>query len=115
MATDDLSPTAVLPLLRGRFGRAYTFLAECESTQEAVPEEAAEGTVVAADMQTAGRGRLGRAWEAPLGTSLLFSVVLTPRVPPERLPGLTLVGAHAVVDALPVEAAIKYPNDVLVR
>ena len=74
-----------------------------------------QSTVVAADVQTAGRGRLGRSWEAQPGTSLLFSVVLTPRAAPERLPGLTLVGAHAVADALPVETAIKYPNDVLVH
>ena len=83
----DLSPSAVLPRLRGRFGRPYTFLDECASTQEAIPPAAAEGAVVAADVQTAGRGRLGRTWEAPPGTSLLFSVVLTPQVRPERLPG----------------------------
>jgi BirA family biotin operon repressor/biotin-[acetyl-CoA-carboxylase] ligase len=111
---DDLSPTAVVPLLRGRFGRPYTLLAETASTQEAVPPGADEGAVVAADVQTAGRGRLGRTWEAPRGTSLLFSLVLRPDVPPERLPALTLVAAHAVVDALPVESAIKHPNDVLV-
>ncbi len=115
MATDDLSPRAVLLQLRGRFGRSYTFLAECASTQEAVPGDAGEGTVVVADVQTAGRGRLGRTWEAPAGTSLLFSVVLTPQVAAERLPGLTLVAADAVVDALPVAATIKHPNDVLVR
>src|SRR4051794_30485635 len=99
----DLSPAAVLPRLRGRLGRSYTFLAECASTQEALPDGAEEGTLVAADVQTAGRGRLGRTWEAPSGMSLLFSVVLTPQVAAERLPGLTLVGAQAVIDALPVE------------
>jgi BirA family biotin operon repressor/biotin-[acetyl-CoA-carboxylase] ligase len=110
----DLSPSAVLPRLRGRFGRPYTFLDECASTQEAIPPAAGEGTVVAADVQTAGRGRLGRTWEAAAGTSLLFSVVLVPQVRPERLPGLTLVGARAVMDAIAVPAAIKYPNDVLI-
>jgi BirA family biotin operon repressor/biotin-[acetyl-CoA-carboxylase] ligase len=105
---------AVLPRLRGRFGRPYTFLAETPSTQEAVPAGADEGAVVVADVQTAGRGRLGRTWEAPAGTSLLFSIVLKPKVAAERLPGLTLVGAQAVIDALPVTAAIKHPNDVLV-
>ena len=112
---DDLSPAAVLPRLRGRFGRSYTFVAESASTQEAVPADAEEGTVVAADVQTAGRGRLGRRWEAPPGTSLLFSIALAPQVAPDRLPGLTLVGARAVADALPAATAIKYPNDVLVR
>ena len=111
----DLSATAVLPLLRGRLGRPYTFLPSTASTQEAVPAGATEGTLVAAAVQTAGRGRLGRTWEAPPGASLLFSVVLTPHVAPERLPELTLVGARAVADALPAPTAIKYPNDVLVR
>ena len=111
---DDLSSAAVLPRLRGRFGRPYLFLAETPSTQEVVPADAEEGFVVAADVQTAGRGRLGRTWEAPPGTSLLFSLVLTPAKPPDRLPGLTLVGAQAVIDALPVAAEIKHPNDVLV-
>ena len=111
----DLSPAAVLPRLRGRFGRPYTFLESAASTQEAIGPDPAEGTVVAADVQTAGRGRLGRTWEAPPGTSLLFSVVLTPNVASERLPGLTLVGAGAVADALPLPTALKYPNDVLVR
>ena len=90
---DDLSPSAVLPRLRGRFGRPYTFLPECASTQEAIPPPAGEGTVVAADVQTAGRGRLGRTWEAPPGLSLLFSIVLTPQVRPERL--TTWVGGWA--------------------
>src|SRR3954447_24659841 len=111
----DLDPEAVVPRLRGRFGRPYTFAVTTESTQLLVPLDAAEGTVVAADVQTAGRGRLGRRWEAPAGTSLLFSLALIPRVAPERLPALTLVAARSVADALGVESAIKYPNDVLVR
>jgi BirA family transcriptional regulator, biotin operon repressor / biotin---[acetyl-CoA-carboxylase] ligase len=111
----DLDPAAVVPRLTGRLGRPYTFVSETESTQLLVAADAAEGTVVAADLQTAGRGRLGRRWEAAAGTSLLFSLALVPHVPAERLPSLTLVAAGAVVDALGVEATIKHPNDVLVR
>lgn len=111
----DLDPEAVLPRLRGRLGQPYTFVAETESTQLLVPADAAEGTVVAADAQTAGRGRLGRRWEAAAGTSLLFSLALVPQAAAERLPSLTLVAARAVADSLGVESAIKYPNDVLVR
>jgi len=111
----DLDPEAVIPRLRGRFGRPYTFVAETESTQLLVGEDATEGAVVVADVQTAGRGRLGRRWEAPAGASLLFSVALTPHVAPERLPTLTLVAARSVADALGVESEIKHPNDVLVR
>jgi BirA family biotin operon repressor/biotin-[acetyl-CoA-carboxylase] ligase len=114
----DLAADAVLPRLRGRLGRPYTFVKSTASTQALIAPDAAEGTLVAADAQTAGRGRLGRSWEAPAGTSLLFSVALTPGVPADRLPGLTLVAAHAVADALAaagLEPAIKYPNDVLLR
>jgi BirA family biotin operon repressor/biotin-[acetyl-CoA-carboxylase] ligase len=114
----DLAADAVLPRLRGRLGRPYRFVESTASTQALIAPDAAEGTLVAADAQTAGRGRLGRSWEAPAGTSLLFSVALTPAVPADRLPGLTLVAAHAVADALAaagLEPAIKYPNDVLIR
>jgi BirA family biotin operon repressor/biotin-[acetyl-CoA-carboxylase] ligase len=111
----DLDPGTVVPRLRGRLGRPYTFVRETASTQLLVPADAPEGTVVAADLQTAGRGRLGRRWEAAAGTSLLFSLALVPQAAPERLPSLTLVAARAVAEALPVESRLKYPNDVLVR
>ena len=106
----------VVPLLRGRFGRPYTFVERCTSTQRLL-EGAGEGAVAAADEQTEGRGRLGRGWHAPAGTSLLFSIVLVPPVPPERLPELSLVAGRAVADAVAAETglvpALKYPNDLL--
>src|SRR5439155_7794712 len=106
----------VVPLLRGRFGRPYTYVQRCTSTQRLL-EGAPEGAVAAADEQTEGRGRLGRTWHAPAGTSILFSIVLVPAVPPERLPELSLVAGSAVGDAITAETglvpAIKFPNDVL--
>jgi BirA family biotin operon repressor/biotin-[acetyl-CoA-carboxylase] ligase len=68
---------------------------------------APHGTIVTADEQSAGRGRQGRAWSAPPKTAVLMSVVL--RDPSETLP---LAAAVAVCEALPVEARIKWPNDV---
>jgi BirA family transcriptional regulator, biotin operon repressor / biotin---[acetyl-CoA-carboxylase] ligase len=68
---------------------------------------APHGTLVTANEQTAGRGRQGREWVARPGAALLMSVVL--RSPGETLP---LAAAVAVCDALPVEAAIKWPNDI---
>jgi BirA family transcriptional regulator, biotin operon repressor / biotin---[acetyl-CoA-carboxylase] ligase len=65
------------------------------------------GTLVTADEQTAGRGRQGREWLARPGAALLMSLVL--REPGEALP---LAAGVAVCEALPVEAAIKWPNDV---
>ena len=82
-----------------------------DSTNERAKQLAAagapHGTLVTADEQTAGRGRQGRLWTAPPRSAVLMSVVL--RELDERLP---LTAAVAVCDALPVEAAIKWPNDV---
>jgi BirA family biotin operon repressor/biotin-[acetyl-CoA-carboxylase] ligase len=114
----SIRPDDVLPRLRGRFGRPYRYLETCASTQREFAPDDAEGTVVATDHQTAGRGRLGRIWEDAPGTSLLFSVLLLPPVSAERLPELSVLAATAVAGAvedvagLPTE--VKDPNDVLV-
>jgi BirA family biotin operon repressor/biotin-[acetyl-CoA-carboxylase] ligase len=113
---DSLAPDVVEPYLLGRFGKPYVYQAECESTQLLIAPDAAEGTIAVCEYQSAGRGRLGRRWEAPAGTPVHCSIALHPPVgrgPQE----LTLVGALAVAEA--VEAAtslaveIKWPNDVL--
>jgi BirA family biotin operon repressor/biotin-[acetyl-CoA-carboxylase] ligase len=114
----SLEPAVVEPLLAGRFGRPYRYEPSCESTQILLDETAAEGAVAVCDEQTSGRGRLGRAWQAPAGTSILCSVVLRP--PAERrLPELSLVAGMAVADAvelaLGLSAQIKWPNDVMVN
>jgi BirA family biotin operon repressor/biotin-[acetyl-CoA-carboxylase] ligase len=91
---------AVRPRLRGRFGSEYTFVESCPSTQRLLTPGAPEGAVAVADEQTEGRGRLGRRWVAPRGTSLLCSVQLRPSVTPSRFPQLTVVGAEACVAVL---------------
>jgi BirA family biotin operon repressor/biotin-[acetyl-CoA-carboxylase] ligase len=76
---------------------------------------AAEGVVAVADEQTAGRGRLGRAWVAPKGASLLASVLLRPVLAPSELHLVTLAAALAALDALPESGArVKWPNDVVI-
>jgi BirA family biotin operon repressor/biotin-[acetyl-CoA-carboxylase] ligase len=59
-----------------RLGEPRLDVESCESTQQLVDTSLPEGAIVVADHQTAGRGRLGRSWEAPAGTALLFSVQL---------------------------------------
>jgi BirA family biotin operon repressor/biotin-[acetyl-CoA-carboxylase] ligase len=85
-----------------------------DSTNERAKELAAAGapggTLVTADEQTAGRGRQGRVWTAPAGSALLLSLLL--RDLDERHALLPLAAAVAVCDALPVDASIKWPNDV---
>jgi BirA family biotin operon repressor/biotin-[acetyl-CoA-carboxylase] ligase len=77
---------------------------------------AADGTVVVADSQTAGRGRLGRTWISRPGMNLYLSVLLRPKIVPAAAPQLALVAGLAVAEALEqegLEPTIKWPNDVL--
>jgi BirA family biotin operon repressor/biotin-[acetyl-CoA-carboxylase] ligase len=117
--SDSLGPDRILPLLRGRFGRKYLFVERCASTQRLLAEDAPEGAIAVADEQTEGRGRLGRQWLAPAGTSLLFSIVLVPRVPTEELPQLSVVAGGAVAAAIAevtgLDPKVKLPNDVLLE
>ena len=93
-------------------GRPRVHLREIGSTNERARDlalaGAPHGTLVTARAQTAGRGRQGRRWSAPAGSSLLMSLVLRP--PPSLL---TLIAAVAVCDVVGSEARIKWPNDVV--
>lgn len=113
-----LTPERVQPLLLGRFGRGvWRWFDSCPSTQLELTAEDGEGALAVAEEQTAGRGRLGRPWHAPHGTSVLCSVLLRPEVNSARLPQLTVLGARAVADgiaaAVDLEPSVKHPNDVL--
>jgi BirA family transcriptional regulator, biotin operon repressor / biotin---[acetyl-CoA-carboxylase] ligase len=84
--------------------------------------DAPHGTLVTAAEQTAGRGRMGRSWKAPPGSSLLMSLVLRIDSPsdapptPERLPvPLPLLAAVAVCDVAGEQARVKWPNDIVVQ
>ena len=107
------APAAAPPIVR--CGRV-------DSTQAIVFGLAAEGapdrTVVVADSQAAGRGRLGRVWHDEPGESLLCSILLRPRLAPGQLPMLSLTAGVAVAEALARAAGLtprlKWPNDVLV-
>jgi BirA family transcriptional regulator, biotin operon repressor / biotin---[acetyl-CoA-carboxylase] ligase len=112
--SSDLAPELLLPLLQGRLGRPYRFVPECGSTQRLLGEKEPEGTAVATDHQTAGRGRLGRVWDDAPGSSILFSVLLRPTPPMAVWPELSVVAGEAVAAALPVEASVSHPNDVMV-
>lgn len=115
---DPLTPEAVLPLLRGRFGRPYRYEGRVASTQRLLGPADPEGALVVADEQTEGRGRLGRRWLAAPGTSLLLSLALRPPVSAQRLPELSLVAGRACAAAIAAETALspalRFPNDVLI-
>ena len=76
-------------------GKTVHFAKETDSTnlwiKRLAKEGASEGTLALAEFQSAGRGRLGRSWEVPEGTSVMMSILLRPKFEPQYAPTLTLV------------------------
>ncbi len=121
---DSLLPASVQESLATEWiGRPYLYLPTATSTNEILNEQVlsgnnappAAGTVLLADFQEKGRGRLGRSWEAPAGTSLLFSLLLRPLWPALRSSWLTMICGLAVSEAVEElmggSARLKWPND----
>ena len=90
-----------------------------EDAKKLAEDGAPEGTLVVADFQRGGKGRLGRSWTTPHKTAIAMSLVLRPQIPPEKASMMTLVAgmatAQAVKDATGLDAQIKWPNDVVVN
>jgi BirA family transcriptional regulator, biotin operon repressor / biotin---[acetyl-CoA-carboxylase] ligase len=107
----------------GRIGWRIHYFQQVDSTQEVARElaagGAAQGTTVIAEQQTAGRGRLGRAWHSPAGVNLYTTIILRPAMPLATVPQLSLVAGIAVAEALervaPGIVGLKWPNDVWLR
>lgn len=82
-------------------------------------EGAAHGTLVVAERQTAGKGRRGRRWESPAGSSIYMSILLRPDIRPSQASMLTLVMAQSVAEAVRSvtgkEVLIKWPNDIILN
>lgn len=80
---------------------------------------ALEGTVVIADEQLGGKGRMGRIWISPKYTGVWMSIILRPQIPIPKAPQLTLLAAVAVVEAIreltSLSPQIKWPNDILIN
>lgn len=121
-----LNAAAITAQLRDcRIGQPLHYAVELPSTQdrarELVVQGAPTGTTVVAEQQSAGRGRRGRAWHAPVATALLVSIVLRPpqlQLPATHVPMLAGVAlAEAVTDlapALTAAVSLKWPNDLVV-
>jgi BirA family transcriptional regulator, biotin operon repressor / biotin---[acetyl-CoA-carboxylase] ligase len=100
-------------------GHAFEWHAECASTNDLAADRARAGApaglVIAADAQTAGRGRLGRTWHSPAGDNLYVSILLRPTRAPAEIPPLTLLVGGAVactLGGLGLAPRLKWPNDV---
>lgn len=122
-APDLLTPRQVLEgLATRRIGTSVICLKQTDSTNSVAfklaEEGAGEGTVVIADTQSAGKGRLGRLWLSPAGVNLYCSVILRPPISPLAACQLTFLSVVAVARAIealtPLAPQIKWPNDILV-
>lgn len=102
-------------------GRNLVYYTSVRSTNDEAKmlaqQGAPEGTVVVAEVQTAGRGRLGREWLSPSHVNLLLSLIFRPPLAPIQAQRLTMICSLAVADAIhdvaQIEAQIKWPNDLL--
>lgn len=104
-------------------GRACLCFDTLESTNDyaktLAKQTSVHGTLIVADTQTAGKGRRGRVWQSPKGSTISMSLCLEPKLPADRAAGLTLVMALAVAEAIHqlagVNAQIKWPNDIVLN
>lgn len=121
---ENFDAGAVSRVLKGRLiGGEIVALKETVSTNQIAfrlaEDGAKEGTVVVADLQSAGKGRLGRIWHSPAGVNLYCSVILRPPIQPVAAPQLTFLSVIAVARAVekltPIKSRIKWPNDLLIN
>jgi len=122
-APDSLISTEISHGLKTKvIGRKICSFKSVQSTNivahQLVVAKALEGTLVVAEHQTKGRGRLGRSWHSPVNVGLYCSIILRPRIHPTLAPGISLIAAVAVADTIAacdsLDIKIKWPNDVLI-
>ena len=122
--SDRLFPFEVEQGLDTKFiGRKIYYLQRCSSTMDIAMQLASdnpsEGTIILAESQTKGRGRLGRHWVSPKYKGIYFSLILKPKIPPAQAAVLTLLAAVSICEAIKIATgitcSIKWPNDILVN
>lgn len=122
-APDRMIDTEILAGLRTRtFGKQLHCYNRLGSTNTRAMELAEagspEGTIVVAEEQTGGRGRLGRTWHSPPGLGIWSSVILRPQIPLQKASGLSLLAAlafaHTAENELGLKVDLKWPNDGLI-
>jgi len=121
---DRLFPFQIKEGLETKFiGRKIHYSEEIVSTMDQAMklgiEGAGEGTVVLAESQKKGRGRLGREWLSPKYKGIYLTLLLRPKILPNQSPLLTILAAVSVIEAIKessrIDAQIKWPNDLLIH
>ncbi|MFH2138587.1 MAG: biotin--[acetyl-CoA-carboxylase] ligase [Candidatus Omnitrophota bacterium] len=122
------TPDAMLPdeikykLKTNKFGKKIIAYASITSTNDAAytlaEQGAAEGTLVVAEQQTKGKGRMGRTWNSPHGEGIYGSLILRPEITPDEAGKITLMASVSIAQTIRqltgLEAEIKWPNDILI-
>lgn len=122
LKTPEFSVEELRTLIRGEIGREIIFFESIGSTNTAALELAEKGaphgTVVIADRQTKGKGRLGRTWVSPPKKNIYMSVILRPEIEPKDATLLTIMTAvscaKGVMKSTGLKAEIKWPNDLMI-
>ncbi|MCH9023994.1 MAG: biotin--[acetyl-CoA-carboxylase] ligase [candidate division Zixibacteria bacterium] len=120
--TDTLSSTEILYYLKTKIiGKVMLSFKSIKSTNDLASQMAAnyadEGVVITSEKQTLGRGRFGRSWHSPEKVGAYISIIITPKMSPEKAPGLSVMTALAAAETFekycPGKVKIKWPNDIL--
>jgi BirA family biotin operon repressor/biotin-[acetyl-CoA-carboxylase] ligase len=104
-------------------GRTVYYYKEADSTNQIAKglarQGAADGSLVVAEAQSAGHGRLSRGWFSPYGKGIWCSVILYPKINPIEVPPITMLTsvaiARAIKEVVGIEAGIKWPNDIYLK
>jgi BirA family transcriptional regulator, biotin operon repressor / biotin---[acetyl-CoA-carboxylase] ligase len=123
VSSPDLARDELLDQTQGELWKELMVYDSVESTNDLAMSLAASGiiasgTVIIADRQTKGKGRLGRTWESPAGLNIYLSIVIQPELEPKNVTMLTIVtavaGAAALRKTCNVPVSIKWPNDLVI-
>ncbi len=121
-AADSLTSDEILYNLKtkfiGKYCHSFNRIKSTNDIASGLAEKGAEeGTIITAEEQTKGRGRLGRIWHSPPKCGIYVSIILRPKFKPEHAPGISIMAAVALADAiseyLPEKVKIKWPNDII--
>ena len=113
----EIMKAGTFPALEGKIHHFHQVGSTMDVARELARKGAAEGTVVVAERQTRGRGRLNRQWHSPPG-GIYLTIILRPKITPVYAPRLSLMASVAVANTIRelfgLDARLKWPNDVLI-
>lgn len=114
---DNIDASRITARLKTEFiARNIRYVNVTDSTNDEAKRcsEMPDGSLIIAEVQTAGKGRLGRAWTSPRGAGVWMTLLLKPEIDPYRVSQITLIAGIAVCHAIGRDARIKWPNDIVI-